>query len=105
MGAMAVEVTQFEIDPSTETEMIKARPALVAAIRESCLGLVDARLFRGEGIGQWIDVWFWESLELATAAAETAMNLPAAGVFFGFIVAPPSMLHGTLVSEDLRGPA
>jgi hypothetical protein len=101
MQAMAVEVTQFEIGPGTEAEMLATRPAAVRAIRAACGGLIDARLFRGETPGSWIDVWFWESLADARAAAATAMTLPEAGVFFSFITAPPTMTHGTLEAEDL----
>lgn len=103
MVDMAVELVSFGIDPATEDDMLAARPAAVGAIRRECPGLIDARLFRGEEVGEWIDVWFWESLEAAKSAAETAMTLPEAGEFFSFITAPPTMSHGTLVTEDLGG--
>lgn len=101
MREMALEIVRFEIDPQNEADMLSARPDAVASIREHCPGLMDARLFRGESAGSWIDVWFWASLGQAKAAAETAMSLPAAGRFFSFITAPPVMEHGTLAAEDL----
>lgn len=101
MDQMAVEVASFVTDPAMEAEMLAARPEAVGAIRLKCSGLIDTRLFRGEEPGAWIDVWFWESLEEAKAAADTAMNLPEAAKFFSFITAPPTMAHGTLVAEDL----
>ncbi len=101
MNEMAVELVSFTIDPETEADMMAARPDAVGAIRSACPGLIDARLFRGEESGAWIDVWFWESLEAAKAAAEMAMTLPEAGKFFSFIIAPPVMSHGTLAAEDL----
>lgn len=103
MGEMAVELVSFETDPATEADMLAARPAAVGAIRRECQGLIDARLFRGEQSGEWIDVWFWESLEAAKSAAETAVTLPEASKFFSFITTPPTMSHGTLVAEDLGG--
>jgi hypothetical protein len=102
MHTMAIEVTQFEIDEEREVEMLTAHEGVVTAVRAACPGLIDARLYRGGTAGGWIDVWSWESLELAEAAAETAMALPEAAAFFSFITSPPSMVHGTLVAEDLR---
>lgn len=103
MSEMAVELAMFTTDPTREAEMLATRPAAVAAVRAASEGLIDARLFRGEAPGEWIDVWFWESLDAAKSAAETAMTLPDAQAFFTFITNPPSMVHGTLVAEDLRG--
>ena len=103
MGEMAVELVSFGIDPATEADMLAARPAAVGAIRRECPGLIDARLFRGEATGAWIDVWFWESLDAAKGAADTAMTLPEATQFFSFITTPPMVSHGTLVAEDLGG--
>ncbi|MBK9178705.1 MAG: antibiotic biosynthesis monooxygenase [Acidimicrobiales bacterium] len=98
---MAVELARFEIGPAAETEMLAAHLDAVRSIRGACPGLIEARLFRGEEPGTWIDVWFWASLDAARAAAETAMTLPAASRFFSFIAAAPTMIHGTLVAEDL----
>lgn len=103
MDEMAVEVTSFEIDPATETEMLEAHGELVRTVRGTDAGLIDARLFRGQEPGSWIDVWFWASLEAATEAVESISTSPEAGKFFSFIAAPPSMIHGTLVAEDLGG--
>lgn len=97
----ALELVQFVVDPDAEAAMLAARPAAVAAIRRECPGLVDARLFRGEGVGTWIDVWFWERLEQAASAAQVAVELPEAAAFFAFISEPPAMIHGTLVSADV----
>jgi hypothetical protein len=98
---MALELVHFTTDPTDEAPMLASRPAAVAAIRAACPGLIDARLFRGEQEGKWIDVWFWENLEHAKSAAEHAGNLPAAQTFFAFITEPPVMLHGTLTDEYL----
>lgn len=96
-----LELVQFTADPGNEAAMLAARPAAVAAVRRACPGLVDARLFRGEEAGTWIDVWFWETMEQATAAAQVAMELPEPSAFFAFISAPPAMIHGTLVDADV----
>ncbi len=101
MEAMALELVRFEVDPGDELEMLAARGDAVRGLRSACPGLIDARLFRGERPGAWIDVWFWQSLDEAQEAAERAQTLPEAAAFFSFITAPPSMSHGTLVSEDL----
>jgi hypothetical protein len=98
---MALELVHFKTDPATEAAMLASRPAAVSAIRSSCPGLLDARLFRGEQHGEWIDVWFWESLARAKSAAETAGNLPEAQAFFAFITEPPVMMHATLADEYL----
>lgn len=100
---MALEMVQFKVSVADEEAMLAARPGAVEAIRESCPGVIDARLFRGEAAGEWIDVWFWASLQEAVSAAEVAMSLPEAGAFFAFIAEPPVMVHGTLVAEDLHG--
>jgi hypothetical protein len=99
--AMALELVHFKTDPADEAAMLASRPAAVAAIRASCPGLLDARMFRGENDGEWIDVWFWESLAAAKSAAESAGNLPDAQTFFAFITEPPLMMHGTLTDEYL----
>jgi hypothetical protein len=99
---MALELVTFTTDPAREEEMLASRPAAVAAIRASCHGLLDARIFRTEVPGQWVDVWFWKDLASAKAAAETAGSLPDAQTFFAFITEPPVMLHGTLADEYLR---
>jgi hypothetical protein len=98
---LALELVHFTTDPAAEVAMLASRPAAVSAIRSACPGLIDGRLFRGEQPGQWIDVWFWESLAHAKSAAETAGNLPAAQTFFAFITEPPVMMHGTLADEFL----
>ncbi len=97
----ALELVHFTVDPEDESDMLAARPAAVQAIRSACPGLIDARLFRGDEPGAWIDVWFWETLDHAKSAAQTAMTLPEAGAFFAFISAPPTMVHGTLVAADV----
>jgi quinol monooxygenase YgiN len=101
MTEMAVELVSFEIEPESEDEMLTAHAGAVASIRAECPGLIEARLFRSEQAGAWIDVWFWESLADARAAADKAPTLPEADRFFSFISAPPTMVHGTLVAEDL----
>lgn len=101
MEEMAVELVSFEIEPESEEGMLAAHAGAVASIRAECPGLIDARLFRRDEAGAWIDVWFWESLDKARAAAEKAPTLPEANRFFAFIMAPPTMMHGTLVAEDL----
>lgn len=96
---MALELVQFTTDPATEAAMLASRAAAVAAIRNACPGLIEARLFRGEQDGEWIDVLFWKSLVDAKSAADQAGNLPAAQAFFSFITTPPVMIHGTLTDE------
>lgn len=101
MTQMAVELVSFGIELESEGEMLAAHAGAVASIRAECPGLIDARLFRGEDAGAWIDVWFWDSPDDAQAAADKAPTLPEANRFIAFISAPPTMMHGTLVAEDL----
>jgi hypothetical protein len=98
---LALELVHFKTDPVNEVAMLASRPAAVAAIRAACPGLRDARMFRGEQPGEWIDVWFWDSLAAAKSAAQNAGNLPDAQTFFAFITEPPVMMHGTLADEYL----
>lgn len=101
LGRTALELVQFTVDPDNEAAMLAAHPRAVDAIRSECPGLIDARLFRGEEPGTWIDVWFWETLEQAKAAAQIAMGLPEPAAFSAFISALPTMIHGTLVAADV----
>lgn len=99
----AVEIVEFTTDPSSEEAMLAARPAAITALRDACPGLIDARLFRGEQPGTWIDVLFWRDLDAAQAAATVAPQIPEAAAFFGHLTGEPSLRHGTLVDEDLDG--
>lgn len=100
--ARALELVTFKTDPDRDADMLACRADFVSALRQACPGLIDVRMFRGEQAGDWIDVVFWESLEQATAAAETAGDLAEAQAFFSFITEPPVMVHGTLADEHLR---
>jgi hypothetical protein len=99
---MGLELVHFKTDPAKESAMLASRPAAVAAIRSACPGLLNARMFRGEQNGEWIDIWFWESMKHAKSAAEVAGNLPEAQTFFAFITEPPVMVHGTMADEYVR---
>jgi hypothetical protein len=78
-----IRTTRFEVAPADVAEMIARRNALVAAVRDACPGLTEARLARvGEQI--WIDSWRWESAASLDAALQAAATggLPEAGLAF-----------------------
>ena len=92
----AIEIVAFQAGSDIET-LKAARARALDAVRTTCPGFIDARLYEGEGQGNWIDVVRWASLAEAKAAAEVSATLPGTQEFFSFITAPPSMMHGTLV--------
>ena len=96
---MAVlELARFKVEPEKAPEMLSSRDAMVDAIRARFPGLIEARLARLDDT-TWIDVWKWESLEQAKAAAAGAPAVPEAGAMFSLVSEVESMEHAEIVHE------
>jgi hypothetical protein len=81
---MAVmRLDRFKADPASVDELMARRQALVTAIRLATPGLIRARLTRVND-ETWIDMWSWETLAHAQAAAKLAQTgqIPEAGTAF-----------------------
>lgn len=78
-----LRIDRFTVDPARAEELLHRRNALVAAVRKSVPGLIEARLARKDD-RTWIDLWSWESHAHAQAAAELARSgaLPQAAAAF-----------------------
>lgn len=66
-----LRIDRFAIDPDQAGELLSRRNALVAAVRNTVPGLLEARLAKLDD-RNWIDMWRWDSLENAQAAVVRA---------------------------------
>jgi hypothetical protein len=78
-----LRIDRFTVDSTRTEEMLARRNALVAATREAVPGLLEARLARVDD-HTWVDMWRWDSLANAQAAAQRAQagGIPEAGAAF-----------------------
>ncbi|MDJ1133684.1 antibiotic biosynthesis monooxygenase [Streptomyces iconiensis] len=76
-----VRITRFTTDPANDQAMIEKRAVLVAAVRASYPGLIEARLGRLED-GSWVDHWYWNSAAEMEKALAAAPTIPEAGPAF-----------------------
>lgn len=96
---MAVfELARFKVEPDKASDMLASRDEMVDAIRARFPGLIEAQLARLDDV-TWIDVWKWESLEQAEAAAAGAREVPQAGAMFSFISEVESLEHAEIIHE------
>lgn len=72
---------RFTTDPDQAEEMLAARAALIAAVRDRCSGLTEARLSKLDE-GTWLDVWRWDSRASMQAALDAAPTIPEAAAAF-----------------------
>lgn len=97
----ALELARYRVDP-TKAEQLRSRwPAGVAAVRARFPGLLVAALVRLDE-RTWMDVWRWETLEAAKAAADGAASLPEAAAMFALIDEVISMEHAQVVERWSR---
>lgn len=68
----------------------------VNAISNAFPGLIEANLVRLDE-STWMDLWRWESHELAANAAVGAPSIQAAADMFSLILELPSIEHGEVV--------
>ena len=81
---MAVlRIDRFVINPNDATELVNRRNALVAAVRDAVPGLLESRLVKVDD-SHWIDMWRWDNLASARAAASRAQagGFPEAAAAF-----------------------
>ncbi|MEU3340619.1 hypothetical protein [Streptomyces sp. NPDC006668] len=79
-----VELTRFRVEPDRESELLRARPAMLTDFRADRTGFLDARLVQLPD-NQWLDIVTWNSPEdFATSRAKGA-NLPGIAAFFDAI--------------------
>ena len=78
-----LRIDRFTVDPTNAEEMLARRNALVTATRDAVPGLLEARLARADD-QTWIDIWRWDTLANAQAAAQRAQagGIPEAGAAF-----------------------
>ena len=78
-----LRIDRFTVDPTNAEEMLARRNSLVTAVREAVPGLLEARLARADD-QTWIDIWRWDTLANAQAAAQLARSggIPEAGAAF-----------------------
>ncbi|MFC4114957.1 antibiotic biosynthesis monooxygenase [Nonomuraea zeae] len=76
-----ITVTRFQIDPA-DAEQLRARhAALVAAIRKTSPGLIEARLGRISD-ETWAGVWRWDSAASLQAARQAVPGSAEAAAAF-----------------------
>ena len=97
----ALELARFTVDPEDVAEMLAARPAMVAELRENFPG------FRRISLGRldertWLDVVEWETREAAEAAMAKVMELPGCQRVFSFIKEVVAMEHADVVEQAQR---
>jgi hypothetical protein len=83
-GVTTVELTRFRVEPSRVSELLRARPAMLADFRADRAGFLGARLVRLPG-DQWLDIVTWRSPEDFAASRAKGANLPGIGAFFAAI--------------------
>lgn len=66
-----LRIDRFTIDPDRVVELVDRRNALVEAVRSAVPGLLEASLAKVDD-RTWIDMWRWDSMDSARAAAERA---------------------------------
>ena len=94
----ALELARFTVDPEEAAEMLAARPAMVAELRENFPAFRRLYLTRLDE-RTWLDVVEWESREAAEAAMATVMALPGCKRMFEFIEEVVAMEHAEVVAE------
>lgn len=68
----------YTVDPGDVEELIARRAKLIAAIRSTYPGLVEARLTRLDD-GTFTDVWRWDTSEHMRAAFAAMRTIPEVG--------------------------
>jgi len=71
----------FTIDPADTGELLTRHAALAAVAKDAFPGLTDVQLAKIDD-QRWIDVWRWDSLANAQAAAAQGPAIPEAGAAF-----------------------
>lgn len=76
-----LRLDRFTIDPADTGELLTRHAALVATSKDLFPGLIEVQLAKIDD-QTWIDVWRWDTLANARAAAAQGPTIPAAGAAF-----------------------
>lgn len=76
-----LRLDHFTIDPADTGELLTRHAALVATAKDAFPGLIDVQLAKIDD-KTWIDVWRWDTLANAQAAAAQGPTIPEAGAAF-----------------------
>ncbi|MEU8817044.1 antibiotic biosynthesis monooxygenase [Actinoplanes sp. NPDC048796] len=90
-----IELTRFRVDPSRVSELLSARPAMLADFQADREGFIDARLVRLPG-GEWLDIVTWRSAPDFAASRAKGANRPGIAAFFAAIDSLISAEEGAL---------
>ena len=75
-----LRLDNFTIDPADTGELLTRHAALAAVAKDAFPGLIDVQLAKIDD-QTWIDVWRWDPLADAQAAAQ-GPTIPEAGAAF-----------------------
>ncbi|NUP62480.1 MAG: hypothetical protein HOW71_09920 [Nonomuraea sp.] len=90
----AIELTRFRVEPDRASELLAARPAMLADFRADRAGFLDAHLIQLPD-DEWLDMVVWRSSEDFAASRAKGANLPGIAAFFGAIAELVSSEEGT----------
>ena len=76
-----LRLDRFTIDPADTEKMLTSHAALAAVAKDIFPGLIDVQLAMIDD-QTWIDLWRWDSLANAQAAAAQGPTIPQAGAAF-----------------------
>ncbi|TDC28208.1 hypothetical protein E1211_28330 [Micromonospora sp. 15K316] len=88
-----VELTRFRVDPARESDLLQARPRMLADFQADRSGFIEARLVRLPN-DEWLDIVLWETPEDFAASRAKGANLPGIAAFFDAIAALVSAEEG-----------
>jgi hypothetical protein len=76
-----LRLDHFTIDPANTEELLTRHAALAATAKDAFPGLIEVQLAKVDD-QTWIDVWRWDTLANARAAAAQGPTIPEAGAAF-----------------------
>jgi hypothetical protein len=88
------EIVRSRVRVGREEDMLKLRPAMIAAVRARFPELIEAKLIRLDN-GLWLDVIQWGSREAAEQAAAQFDQIPESRAMSELIEEIVSFEHGT----------
>jgi quinol monooxygenase YgiN len=89
-----IELTRFRVEPDRASELLAARPAMLADFRADRAGFLDAHLIQLPD-DEWLDMVVWRSSQDFAASRAKGANLPGTAAFFGAIAELVSSEEGT----------
>jgi hypothetical protein len=88
------EIVRSRVRAGREEDMLKLRPAMIAAVRARFPELIEAKLIRLDD-GLWLDIIRWSSRQAAEQAAAQFDQIPEARAMGELIEEIVSFEHGT----------